>query len=63
MHRVNIVPVPSVAVGEAAADPIEVVLNPLGRSGRGVGVVADRLPADVNPLDWSRSNAFRMVAS
>src|ERR1700689_4681576 len=40
----------AVAVGEAVTDPVEVVLDPLGRSGRGVGVIADRLPADVYPL-------------
>jgi hypothetical protein len=31
-------------------DPVEVVLDPLGRSGRGVGVITDLLPADVHPL-------------
>src|SRR5215813_10047394 len=40
----------AVAVGEAVADPVEVVLDPLGRRGRGVGVVADPLPGDVDPL-------------
>ena len=40
----------AVAVGEAVADPVEVVLDPLGRRGRGVGVVADRLAGDVDPL-------------
>src|SRR5215472_9564629 len=40
----------AVAVGEAVADPVEVVLDPLGRGGGGVGVVADPLPGDVYPL-------------
>jgi hypothetical protein len=31
----------AIAVGEAVADAVEVVLDPLGRSGRGVGVIAD----------------------
>jgi hypothetical protein len=40
----------AVAIGEAVADPVEVVLDPLGRSGRGVGVIAGPLAADVHPL-------------
>ena len=40
----------AVAVGQAVADPVEVVLDPFGRRGRGVGVVADPLPGDVDPL-------------
>src|SRR6266851_1174300 len=40
----------AVAVGQAVADPVEVVLDPLGRRGRGVGVVADPLTGDVDPL-------------
>src|SRR5262249_52863315 len=40
----------AVAVGQAVADPVEVVLDPLGRSGGGAGVVADPLPGDVDPL-------------
>src|SRR5712671_4048387 len=41
---------PAVAVGEAVADAVEVVLDPLGRSGRGIGVIADLLAGDVHPL-------------
>src|SRR5437667_6046432 len=40
----------AVAVGEAVADAVEVVLDPLGRCGRGAGVIADRLAVDVHPL-------------
>src|SRR5262249_19467594 len=40
----------AVAVGQAVADPVEVVLDPLGRGSGGVGVIADPLPADVGPL-------------
>jgi hypothetical protein len=40
----------AVAVGQAVADPVEVVLDPFGRRGRGVRVVADLLPGDVDPL-------------
>ena len=40
----------AVAVREAVADAVEVVLDPFGRCGRGVGVVADRLTGDVDPL-------------
>jgi hypothetical protein len=40
----------AVAARQAVADPVEVVLDLLGRSGRGIGVVADPLPGDVDPL-------------
>ena len=40
----------AVAVREAVADAVKVVLDPFGRCGRGVGVVADRLTGDVDPL-------------
>jgi hypothetical protein len=40
----------AVAVGEAVADPVEVVLDPLGRGRGGAGVVADPLAGDVHPL-------------
>jgi hypothetical protein len=40
----------AVAVGEAVADAVEVVLDPFGRSGRGIGVIADLLAVDVHPL-------------
>ena len=54
----------AVAVGEAVADPVEVVLDPFGRSGRGVGAVAGRLsPEMLTRWAWQRSNASRMVVS
>src|SRR5262249_42942295 len=40
----------AVAVGQAVADPVEGVLDPLGRSGGGAGVVGYPLPGDVVPL-------------
>src|SRR6266571_4587458 len=40
----------AVAVGQAVAHPVEVVLDPLGRGRGGAGVVADPLPGDVHPL-------------
>jgi hypothetical protein len=40
----------AIAVRQAVADAVEVVLDPFGRSGRGAGVVADRLTADIDPL-------------
>jgi hypothetical protein len=40
----------AVAIGEAVADAVEVVLDPLGRCGRGAGVVADLLARNVHPL-------------
>src|SRR5215472_13503019 len=40
----------AVAVGEAVADPVEVVLDPLGGGGGGAGVIADPLPGGVDPL-------------
>ena len=39
----------AVAVGQAVADPVEVLLDPLGVGGGRVGVVADPLPGDVHP--------------
>src|SRR5215831_17574638 len=40
----------AVAVGQAVADSVEVVLDPLGRGGGGAGVIADLLAGDVDPL-------------
>ena len=40
----------AVAVRQAVADAVEVVLDPLGGGGRGAGVVADLLARDVHPL-------------
>ena len=40
----------AIAVREAVADPVEVVLDPLGRCGRGAGVIADRLAGNIHPL-------------
>ena len=40
----------AVAVRQAVADAVQVVLDPLGRGGRGARVVADRLAGDVHPL-------------
>src|SRR5205809_341613 len=50
VRAVLLVGAAAVAVWEAVADPVEVVLDPLGRRGRGAGVVADPLAGDVDPL-------------
>ena len=40
----------AVSVGQAVANPVEVVFDPFGGGGRAVGVVADPLAGDVDPL-------------
>jgi hypothetical protein len=41
---------PAVAVGQAVLDSGQVVLDPFGRGGGRIRVVADDLPGDVDPL-------------
>ena len=40
----------AIAVGEAVAHPVQVLLHPFGAGRRAVGVVADPLASDVYPL-------------
>ena len=42
----------AVAVGQAVADSVEVLFDPLGVGGGSVRFVSDTLAGDVDPLGW-----------